>query len=271
MTEFTVREYSHDDLTGIRGIWSDVFGDGERVIASLLDNLCNMGTAAVCDLDGEIIGFALALAGQELIYADSFKRPIVGYIYAVAVSEKCRSKGVGAALVKKTTELLKERGATVIATLPAQESLYRWYEKNIGLHFTLGREKRTVDCSDIEPAAKLSSTEYLLWRDMLLKGKNYLRPSNYTMEAFKQFCEALGGGLYACGTGIAAGYIEDGTARIVELISADEGNTEEIAASVGKLMGSERAEFFVPFREGKAYIVSDRELPRDCFWNITFE
>ncbi len=271
MAEYKVREYTASDIPGIRRLWEEIFGDGEATVNSVLNNLQNMGTAAVCEYEGEVVGFALALVGQELVYADSVRRPVVGYIYAVGMDEKHRSSGGGSALVKCASELAKKRGATVMTTLPAEESLYPWYEKLMGVRCILSREEKTVNCADIEPAAKLSSSEYLLWRDMMLKGKNHLRPSSYAMEALKQFFESLGGGLYACGTGIAAGYPENGIAYIRELVSAEEGMTDDIAASVGKMMGAERAVYFIPAEAGKRYIAADRDLPKDIVWSFTFD
>ena len=119
---------------------------------------------------------------------------------------------------------------------------------------------------------EMSSTEYLHWRDALLQGRAFLRPSNPTMEFARRFCACFGGGLYACGSGICAAYLDGDTCVIKELITRESADCDAIAASVGQLLGAKKSVYYLPAREGEAYLAAPPgSVPADCVWNLTLD
>ena len=119
---------------------------------------------------------------------------------------------------------------------------------------------------------EMTSTEYQLWRDNLLKGRAYLRPSPPTMEFARRFCQSLGGGLYACSSGICTAYLDGETCFIKELITNRPEDAPLIAASVGAELGARVAVWYLPAREGEAYLAAKPgAIPADCVWNLTFD
>ena len=271
MNKYTVREYRRSDIPAMTALWQGVFGDTEELIGSFMALLQDMGTAAVAELNGSVVGAAYVIAGMELIGAGA-RPPVCGYIYAVAVDPACRRLGIGRELTLRCAELARRRGAEVICTLPAEESLYGWYRDVRGVECVLRRRRFELPCSADEGVMELSSTEYMLWRESMLRDKCHMHPSNPTLEFQRRFCKALGGGLYACGSGICSAYLENGAAVIKELITSVPGDAGTIAASVGAFIGAERAVYFLPDVSGEVYLSAlPGSIPPDCVWNISFD
>ena len=88
----------------------------------------------------------------------------------------------------------------------------------------------------------------------------------------RRFCQSLGGGLYACSSGICAAYREGETCVIKELITNQPEDAALIAASVGAELKAKVAVWYLPAREGEAYLAAKPgSIPADCVWNLTFD
>ena len=270
MSDAVIREYRGGDIPEMSELWQTVFGDSEGFVDSFLRLLPGMGTAAVAEVNGKIAGAAYAVTGMELVSAGG-KVQTCGYIYAVAVTPEFRGSGTGRTLTERSAELARARGAEVICTLPAEESLYAWYKTILGTECALHRQRYEVKAADIVPVQSLSAAEYGQRREALLKDRCRLRPARTTLEFQRRLCEELGGGLYACG-GICAAYIEGGAAVIKELIAPVGTDAAAIAASIGAALGTERAVYYLPAPDGEPYLAAiPGSIPPDCVWNITFD
>ena len=271
MSDAVIREYRGGDIPEMSELWQTVFGDSEGFVDSFLRLLPGMGTAAVAEVNGKIAGAAYAVTGMELVSTGG-KVQTCGYIYAVAVAPEFRGSGTGRALTERSAELARARGAEVICTLPAEESLYAWYKTILGTECALHRQRFEVKAADIVPVQSLSAAEYGQRREALLKDRCRLRPLHTTLEFQRRFCEELGGGLYTCGGGICAAYIEGGAAVIKELIAPVGTDAAAIAASIGAALGTERAVYYLPATDGEPYLAAEPgSVPADCVWNITFD
>ena len=271
MADYTLREYRAADIPALSFLWRDVFGDPLPFTAEFYALLPDMGSAVVAEMDGKIVGAAHVLTGFELV-GKRKKAPVVGYIYAVMVASPYRNLGIGKAITMEAAALAKRRGATLLCTLPADAPLYGWYHRLLGFECVLHRKTFEVGCQALADTMELTSTEYLHWRYALLQGKAYLRPSNPTMEFARRFCACFGGGLYACGSGICAAYLDGDTCIIKELVTRTEADAPVIAASVGAFLGAKTAVWYLPAREGEAYIAAaPGSIPADCVWNLSFD
>lgn len=270
MSDAVIRAYRGGDIPEMSALWQTVFGDSEGFVDSFLRLLPGMGTAAVAEVNGKIAGAAYAVTGMELVSAGG-KVQTCGYIYAVAVAPEFRGSGTGHTLTERSAELARARGAEVICTLPAEESLYAWYKTILGTECALHRQRREVKSAAAAPVQSLSAAEYGRRREALLKDRCRLRPAHTTLEFQRRFCEELGGGLYACG-GICSAYLEDGAAVIKELIAPKGTDAANIAASIGAALGTERAVYYLPAPDGEPYLAAiPGSIPPDCVWNITFD
>ena len=265
-----IRHYRKDDTPAMRTLWKHVFNERERFLDAFFTLMPDIGGAAVAEEEnGAIVGAAYALTGYELLAAG--ENPHVGYVYAVAVEESVRGRGVGAALSQKAAEICREREAAIVTTLPAEEGLYAWYEKSIGTRHLLRRERKSVPAHKSVDIMKMTGTEYMLWRENMLRGKPHIHLSHPMLEAQRALCEAYDGGLYASGDGIFAAY-RDGESLIVPEILCVQGASEDTAASAAALLGCREAVLFTPTeRGGEPYVVSDTALPPDTVWNLTMD
>ena len=271
MTDCTLREYTPADVPALSMLWREVFGDPLRMTAELFALLPDMGSCVVAERDGRLLGAATVLNGFELVTRQK-KRPVVGYLYGVMVRPDERGRGIGKALTLEAAALAKRRESMLLCTLPAEAPLYGWYRKLLGFECVLHRKRFETGCAPREAVMEMSSTEYLHWRDALLRGKAYLRPSNPTMEFARRFCACFGGGLYACGSGICAAYLDGDTCVVKELVTRAEADAPVIAASVGAFLGAKTAVWYLPAREGEAYIAAaPGSIPADCVWNLSFD
>ena len=271
LENYTIREYRPGDVPALSLLWRDVFGDPLDFTAEFYAMLPDMGSAVVAEADGKLVGAAHVMNGFELV-GKKKKPPVVGYLYAVMVAADYRSLGIGKALTAEAAALAKRRESAFLCTLPADAPLYGWYHRLLGLDCALYREAHTVDCAPLETVGEFSATEYLLWRETLLQGKTYLRPSQPTMEFMRRFCMFYGGGLYACGSGICTAELDGDLCLIKELITNTPEDCGRIAASVGAALGAKKCVYYLPAPAGEAYIAAPPgAVPADCVWNLTFD
>ena len=262
-----IREYRAEDVPTLKKLWFNCLGDGEEITAAFFEHLRGMGTGFAAVRCGRIIGMAFVLFA-ELRSADLKRKDKVAYIYAVAVEEAHRRHGVGAALTQECIRFSRERGAESVCTLPASEKLYEWYEAVGDMKFTLCCEYEEVQASD-EPAEinELEADEYGWRRDDLLTGK----PHVHFLYSFLQFqealCHACGGGLYACGDGIACGYVDDGVLYVKEAI----GDTPGFVPALCRHLGAQKAVVRRSSDDAEPFICSDNPLPCGTVWNIALD
>ena len=271
MSEFIIREYRTEDIPALSLLWEKTFADSPALIADFFRLLPDMGTGLAAVQNGEIVGAAYVIMGMELLCGEKEPAP-GGYIYAVAVEESCRGSGLGSALTQAARDEALRRGAAFVCTLPASESLYGWYGELLGVKPALFRRTRRADCGALEPVMPLSVTEYMLWRENILRSQPHLHLSYPALEFQYRLCKAYGGGFFAVGSGICAAYLDGETALIRELLLMDEGEKDSAAASVGAEMGAKDFVLYSPAPEGEPYIAAlPGDIPADCVWNLSFD
>ena len=97
MRDFDIREYNAEDIPALSRLWEKTFEDSPALIADFFRLLPDMGTGLAAVQNGEIVGAAYVIMGMELLCGEA--KPVPGgYIYAVAVEERCRGLGIGSAL-----------------------------------------------------------------------------------------------------------------------------------------------------------------------------
>lgn len=271
MTAYCIREYCPGDRAALTALWRQVFGDPEEVVAAFFDALPAMGVGAVAVAEGRPVGAAYVLDALTLVDAQGQARR-GGYLYAVAVDPAHRHQGLGAALSQKAAALSLARGTEFICTLPAEVSLYAWYEEILGLSCALHRKAYPVTAKPGLPVERLCPADYRACRETLLTGTPHLCPSPAVMEFAGQFFALFGGGLYACGGGLCAAYVDGGQALIRELIAPAGVAAADVAAALCAALGCREGQFLLPAAEGAPYLSAPAGvLPPDCVWNLSFD
>lgn len=271
MTENNIREYRPEDRAALTALWRQVFGDPEAVVAAFFDALPRMGIGAVAEAEGRPVGAAYVLDAMDVVDAAGRERRC-GYLYAVAVAPEHRHQGLGAALSQKAASLSQAGGAELICTLPAERSLYDWYEETLGLGCALHRKQYAVTARPCQTAERLCPGDYLARREALLAGVPHLRPAPAVMDFAGQFYALFGGGLYACGGGLCATYVDDGRALIRELIAPAGVAAADVAAALCAALGCQAGQYMLPDSQGEPYLSAPAGvLPPDCVWNLSFD
>ena len=262
-----IREYRAGDVPAMKRLWRDCFGDGEELTAPFFEHLCGMGTGFAAVRDDKLIGMAFVLFA-ELRSADLKRKDKISYIYAVAVEKTHRCHGIGEALTRECVRYSRERGAESVCTLPASEKLYEWYEAVGNMHFVSCCEYENTAASD-EPAEiiELEADEYGWRRDDLLTGVPYVHFLYSFLQFWEALCRVCGGGLFACGDGIACGYVEDGVLYIKEAIN----DPPEFIPALCRKLGAAKAVVRRPSDDAEPFVCSDNPLPGGTVWNIALD
>ena len=271
MTAYCIREYRPGDRAALTALWRQVFGDPEEVVAAFFDALPRMGIGAVAEAEGRPVGAAYVLDALAVVDAAGRERRC-GYLYAVAVDPEHRHQGLGAKLSQEAASLSLSRGTTFICTLPAEPSLYAWYEEILGLGCALHRKQHAVTARPVWPVEQLCPGDYLARREALLAGVPHLRPAPAVMDFAGQFYTLIGGGLYACGGGLCAVYADNGRVLIRELIAPAGVAAADVAAALCAALGCQEGQYVLPDSEGEPYLSAPPGiLPADCVWNLSFD
>ena len=252
LQDVRIRRADARDTDALTSLWSAVFGDPEELAASFLSLLPEMGSGCVAECGGRILGAAYLIHGYHLLCPG--EAPLrCGYLYAVAVDGAFRGHGLGSALSRGAAAFGREAGAEQLFTLPAEDSLYAWYEDILSLRF---RCTRTVYRCDALPAAgSLSAAEYLRQREEILRDRPHAVPEPAVMEFQRRLCETCGGGLYASDNLLFCAYRDGQEWFLPELLP------REGAAPLPPA--------FRPVT--RPYLCSDAAIPDGLVWNLTLD
>ena len=247
------REIRRSDRAALVSLWARVFGDPPALVEIFLDLLPEMGTGVLAEEKGALLGAAYLLDGFTLVSPDAPPKKC-GYLYAVAVEEHARGQGLGARLSQAAAKLGRSRGAEIICTLPAERSLYAWYESVLSLHYV--NRRISYLSSPVPRPTLLSAEEYGLRREELLIRRSHVRLSPPALHFQRELCLCYGGGFYAAGDSVfCACPEENGLWRLPELLSP--------AGSPLSLEDLRPTE--------TSYLCSDVPFPESCVWNLTFD
>lgn len=265
---YTINEYKKDDVPSLKALWTETFGDSAALVDKFFELLPSMGSGLVAERFGEIFGAAYIIE-TELWNSNGFSKKI-GYIYAVAVEESERGNGLGAELVRACMRYAWENGIDICCTLPAEPSLYNWYEKTSGLSPATYCVYDTVYPSDCDADIKeIYADEYGFARSDILKGRNYVNPSYPYLLFQEAIFREYGGGYYACGDGIACGYIDGDTLYIKEALN----DSPEFIPALCKKLGAQKVIVRRASCSGVPYICAyeTADFPADTIWNLTLD
>ncbi len=267
----TYREYRAEDVPALGALWKECFGDSDGFIKSFFAALPSIGGGVVAEVGGEIAGAAYAITAQELVTPRGGMRR-VGYIYGVGVHERFRGLGLGIGVTEAAARLARGRGAEIIATLPADEGLYKFYERTLGARRQLYRERVRIAPAAGAEVTRIGSEEYLRRREALLVERVHLRLDGAAMAFEAAMLTEYSGGLFAVGGGIAAAYLDGESAVIPELLLPNgQGGERECAAAVCAALDAAQGELLLPSAQGESYIAADCAIPADCVWNLSFD
>lgn len=215
------------DIPRQRELWALAFGDDGAYVDNFYDNYYRPERVLVLEEDGVVVSMT---AWFDTVFdTGDGNRWKAGYLYAVATHPDARGKGYAGMLLKYADFYLKEEAhCQAVTTVPAEESLHRFFAAN-GF-----RECFTHRCVTAEPVKALvsgtlkplSPAEYGMLREKLLDGQMHIAYPSDALEYQAGCCRVSGGGLYLierdgpvilCAEGMA-----DGQLLIKELLGREE-------------------------------------------------
>ena len=252
LQDILIRAADSGDTGQLVTMWQDIFGDPPALIEDFLSLLPRMGSGCVAERGGKILGAAYLIHGFTLSCPGAIPKRC-GYLYAVAVDRSARHCGLGRMVSRGAGRLGRQNGIEILCTLPAEESLYRWYDEILSLHYRTMRT--TYTCRELPAASPLSAEDYLAIRESLLQGHPHVILNDAAMAFQQKLCEAYGGGLFRFEDGIFCASFESDHYIIQELLLADSARPVP--------------EIFLPVT--RSYLCSDVSFPDGLIWNLTFD
>ena len=127
MSELSFRLSREGDIPELTRLWREVFGDDEDFISEFFRLLWRPEYCRVAEAEGKLAAMGFCLPGPV---ANGLS---CAYIYAMATAEpyrgRCAAQRIGLELIRGAFD----SGVHLVATLPAEESLCRWYESRLGM------------------------------------------------------------------------------------------------------------------------------------------
>ena len=265
MADWIIREVRPEDTDALAALWHSVFEDPEELSRGFLQRLPDLGGGVCAEEDGVLLGAAYAVTDYFL------EARRLAYLYAVAVLPEAWGRGLGAALSREAAALGRRLGAEIVCTCPAEDALYPWYERCIGVRPALRQREERIESRPGAIPVPLTPEEYGARREALLAGTLHVRPGSAVLRREKANCRLCGGELMEIGGGIAAVYCDEGETQIRELLAPAGADRAALAAALGAAYGTERALLLTPDPAGAPCLAADRPLPPGCLWGLTLD
>ena len=153
-------------LPSLKALWKEAFGDTDEFIECFF-KLGYSQSRALCSTEGDTLTAALYWFDMSCEYKK------IAYIYGVSTAKNFRGKGISSSLMEEARQLLRAKGYEAITLVPAEEGLFRFYER-LGYKTCSYIDERKFSASDSPlNVSKVNATEYFEKRKEYLK-KGYL-------------------------------------------------------------------------------------------------
>lgn len=159
------RQPRSEEEAPLRALFTEAFGDG-----GFTDLFFRTGYAP----ERCLAAFDGALLAALHWFDCTFEGQKAAYIYGIAAFRRCRGRGVGSALIRAALEELKKRGYEMVFLVPAEPSLFGYYER-FGFRAVSTIRELTLSASAPLPLKKLTADEYAASRKKLLPKASLLQ------------------------------------------------------------------------------------------------
>lgn len=218
------------DRPRLRRLWQLAFGDSDEYIDCFF--------AACTDPEQVLV---LADEGGVQAMTAWFDMPLVSavggqwpgaYLYAVATHPDCRGKGYAGRLLAWAGEWLCGKGFACLTTVPASESLHRFFAANgFAEQFALMEREITPDMTLAPaPIAAVEWQEYGKLRKVQLSGVAHVACGEEGLAYQQAVCKLSGGGLFRVGSGCACVERAGDVAVVKELLAPAEEHPAVLSA-----------------------------------------
>lgn len=230
-----MRTSAAGDRPRLRELWKLAFGDGDDYIDCFF--------AACPDPERVLV---LEDAGGVQAMTAWFDMPLVSvnggqwtgaYLYAVATHPDCRGRGYAGQLLAGAGEWLHGQGVAVLTTVPAGESLHRFFAANgFGEQFAIAEREFAPHAGVVPaPVGAVGAREYGALREKFLSGMAHVACGEAGLAYQQAVCRLSGGGLFRAGSGCACVELAGDTAVVKELLAPGEEHAAILTALAGMM------------------------------------
>ena len=166
-----IKKTATSDVPHLKRLWKEAFGDTDEFI----DGFFSLGFSP----DRSLALYCEDEIASVIYWFDcEFKNKKVAYVYGVATRKCERGKGYSTLLMKRAHEMLYEDGYVGVILVPADEGLFRFYERIGYLNCCLIDEKLHTASADTQSITKISAKEYLTLRNTFLPHNSIIFANN---------------------------------------------------------------------------------------------
>ncbi|MBQ7858946.1 MAG: GNAT family N-acetyltransferase [Faecalibacterium sp.] len=128
------RTMQPQDLPALKALWCETFGDSAEFAETALCSFAGAGNVWVAEAENAPVGMVSAVP----VELDGRKGV---YLYGLAVAPAFRKRGIARAMVEHLAQTLPQNGVEFMVLIPAEESLFGYYE---ALGFQKAFARRTL-------------------------------------------------------------------------------------------------------------------------------
>lgn len=269
MPDMRIRRAAPADLPVLTRLWQAAFGDPPELIERFYRRFPPETAAWVVEDGGHVVTAAHLLEGR-LHTADGNVFPCA-YVYAVSTDPAHQGNGYASALMRRFATDADASGC-VLYTLPAEASLYKWYQAVMGTTQTARGERMRITRQQTDGAlpsvTRISAPEYAVLRAQLLQGQTYAEPSAALLDFQTDLCSMSGGALVRVGSGCAVAEREGDALIIKELLASD---TASAVQALLAAFDARAAQVCLQKQGGAQPMAAYRPFSRDkadIFWGL---
>ena len=269
MPDMRIRRAAPADLPVLTRLWQAAFGDPPELIERFYRRFPPAKAAWLVEAGGCVVTAAHLLEGR-LHTADGNVLPCA-YVYAVSTDPAHQGNGYASALMRRFA-MDADASGRVLYTLPAEASLYKWYQAVMGTTQTARGERIRIARQQTDGAlpsvTRISAPEYAVLRAQQLQGQTYAEPSAALLDFQADLCSMSGGALVRVGSGCAVVERDGDTLIIKELLGAD---TASAAQALLAAFDAQAAQVCLQRQDGAQPMAAYRPFFRDTadiFWGL---
>lgn len=124
--ELEIGKATMTDIPALRKLWKKTFEDEEWYLDLFFENIFLPENTLVARCEGIVISMLYMI---PYMFRQNSKLYDIMYLYALATDEKFRGRGIMSELIKQSEEFIESKGYIGSILIPAEETLFSYYEK----------------------------------------------------------------------------------------------------------------------------------------------
>lgn len=260
MPDMRIRRAAPAELPELTRLWQAAFGDPPELIERFYRRFPPAKAAWVVEAGGCVVTAAHLLEGR--LHTTDGVLPCA-YVYAVSTDPAHQGNGYASALMRRFA-MDADASGCVLYTLPAEASLYKWYQTVMGTTQTARGERiciaRQQTDSALPSVIRISAQEYAALRAQQLHRQAYIEPTAALLDFQADLCAMSGGALVRVGSGCAVVERDGDTLIIKELLGAD---TASAAQALLAAFDAQTAQVCLQRQDGAQPLAAYRPFRRD--------